>query len=81
MNINYSKMYSTQLDIVYNISISSSWGLNEIKWMEIEDSKRKWIRRISEISLWSWKDIFDQEGSSIEARIEICNQQFSCIRN
>ena len=33
MNSNYSKLYSSQLDNGYDISIRSSWGLNVSKGM------------------------------------------------
>lgn len=78
MNINYSKLYSSWLDNVKDIYTRSSWGLEIRKCMEdnwrFNDAKRKWIGRIRRISLWSLKDTFDQERSSIQARIEIYNQ-------
>ena len=77
MNINYSKLYSSQLDNMKDINIRSSWELEEENaWVIIEDLIM--IRgckstRIRKVSLTSWKYIFDQEGSSIQARIEIYN--------
>ena len=37
MNINYSKLYSSQLDNEYGISIKSTWGLKV--WECVEDKK------------------------------------------
>ena len=68
MNINYSKLYSSWLENMKDINIRSSWGLENDECMEknwrFNNAKRKKIRRIRKISFWSWKDTFDQEGSS-----------------
>ena len=48
-------------------------GMDEMNWISkyLEEENLKDKKNI----LWSCKDTSDYKGSSIQARIEICNQQ------
>ena len=70
------KVYLSWLDNFIHISISWSWGLKSVKHGIEEDELRKWIGRVSNYLGWSrYKEHFDQERSSIQAKIDVWNQQ------